>query len=97
MDLEQAQSECVCHMCPTYRDCDGEKIAFCLWPVGGRSSCIAQMQGCICPGCPVYIENEFVSEGYYCMQGTGSRAGQGLASAWSSHRSKGPPWPSSSS
>jgi hypothetical protein len=69
MNLEQAQSECVCHMCPTYRDCDGEKIAFCLWAEGGRSSCISQMQGCICPGCPVYVENEFLSDGYYCIKG----------------------------
>jgi hypothetical protein len=70
MDLAQAEAECVCRMCPTYFDC-GEPLAFCVWRTG-RSRCITTEQGCICTGCPVYVEEEFVTEGYYCTRGTES-------------------------
>jgi hypothetical protein len=68
MDRTQAESECVCRMCPTYHDC-AEPLAFCLWAVG-KSRCITVEQGCICKGCPVYVEEEFTPEGYYCTRGT---------------------------
>jgi uncharacterized protein DUF2769 len=67
MERIQAEAECVCRMCPTYFDC-GEPLAFCTWPQG-KSRCIVVEQGCICPGCPVYVESEFASEGYYCVRG----------------------------
>jgi len=73
MDLRQAESECVCRMCPTYRDC-GEALAFCLWP-DGKSKCVVIEQGCICPGCPVFVESEFVGEGYYCTRGNAKSLG----------------------
>jgi hypothetical protein len=68
MDRMQAETECVCRMCPTYRDCD-EPLAFCVWPAGA-SRCITVEQGCICPGCPVYVEDEFAGVGYYCARGS---------------------------
>jgi hypothetical protein len=55
-------------MCPTYFDC-GESLAFCLWAVG-KSRCIKAEQGCICGGCPVFVENEFTGDGYFCTRGT---------------------------
>jgi hypothetical protein len=67
MDQAQAQSECECPMCPTYLDC-GERLAFCLWP-SGLSKCITVERGCICEGCPVYVESEFTSPGYFCTRG----------------------------
>jgi len=67
VDSIQAEAECVCRMCPTYYDC-GEPLAFCMRPQA-KSRCIIVEQGCICPGCPVYIESEFTSEGYFCTRG----------------------------
>lgn len=71
MDRRQSEAECVCRMCPTYHDC-GEPLAFCVWPVG-PSACITVEQGCICPGCPVYVEGEYTGEGYYCIRGPEKR------------------------
>ena len=67
MELVQAETECVCRMCPTFLYCE-ESLAFCLWPVG-KSTCISVENGCICPGCPVFVESEFSGVGYYCTRG----------------------------
>ena len=58
---------CICRMCPTFKDCR-EEIAFCL-AATGKSSCIQDEQGCLCPGCPV-LEQEGFTHVYYCTRGS---------------------------
>jgi hypothetical protein len=58
---------CLCGMCPTYVDCR-EEIAWCLAPTG-KSACIKDEQGCLCPGCPV-LDAEGFQHVYYCTRGS---------------------------
>ena len=67
MDRKVATGLCLCAMCPSYVDCN-EEIAFCL-AVSGKSTCITEEQGCLCPGCPVLDEEGF-SHVYYCTRGS---------------------------
>ena len=48
-------------------DCK-EEIAFCL-AARGKSTCIREEKGCLCPGCPV-LEAEGFSHVFYCIRGT---------------------------
>ncbi|HEX3002556.1 MAG TPA: DUF2769 domain-containing protein [Methanoregula sp.] len=67
MDRNEGRNICICRMCPSYRDCH-EEIAWCLAP-SGKSGCITEEQGCLCPGCPV-LEKEGFTHVYYCIRGS---------------------------
>lgn len=67
MDRNEAIVLCVCRMCPSYRDCK-EEIAFCLVQAG-KSACINEETGCLCPGCPVQ-DREGYQHVYYCTRGS---------------------------
>src|SRR5659263_663484 len=43
---------CRCRICQSYIECK-EAIAFCL-STTGKSKCIKEEKGCLCPGCPVH-------------------------------------------
>lgn len=58
---------CICSTCPSWIEC-GEKGAFCLVAIG-KSSCIEDETGCICPGCPVMDDLGFTHD-YYCTKGS---------------------------
>jgi Protein of unknown function (DUF2769) len=67
MDRKEATGLCMCTMCPSFVDC-GEEIAFCL-AKSGKSVCIREENGCLCPGCPV-LEEEGFQHVYFCIRGT---------------------------
>ncbi|HZK31258.1 MAG TPA: DUF2769 domain-containing protein [Methanoregula sp.] len=67
MERKEAITLCICKICPTFIDC-GEEIAFCL-AARGKSTCITNEDGCLCPGCPV-LESEGFSHVFYCTRGT---------------------------
>jgi len=58
-------SKCICKRCPSYVEC-GEKAGFCLI---GKSTCIKEKKGCICPDCPV-TKKMGLRWGYYCTEGS---------------------------
>jgi hypothetical protein len=67
MTRPEAQKICICGKCPSYKKC-GEAWAFCLIE-SGKSKCITDENGCICPGCPVQLQSDFSNE-YYCIRGS---------------------------
>jgi hypothetical protein len=67
MNRKEAESACICDACPTYVDC-GERLAFCMWETG-KSKCIRDENGCICPDCVVQVEMRYEHE-YYCTHGS---------------------------
>lgn len=67
MGFAQAQTECICELCPTYESC-GESLAFCVWEAG-TSKCIKKDNGCVCPGCAV-AEKLRMKRDYYCIRGS---------------------------
>ena len=73
MERKEATGLCMCTLCPSFVDCK-EEIAFCLAP-SGKSICIAEENGCLCPGCPV-LDKEGFQHVYYCTRGpeTGQRS-----------------------
>jgi hypothetical protein len=71
MDRKKATGLCLCRMCPSFVDCS-EEIAYCL-AEKGTSGCIRKELGCLCPGCPVQMAEDFTYV-YYCTRG--SAAGQ---------------------
>jgi hypothetical protein len=66
MDRKEAIKLCRCGLCPTYIECK-EEIAFCL-STTGKSKCIKEEKGCLCPGCPVHEKMGF-RHVYYCLRG----------------------------
>jgi len=66
MDKKEAIKLCICRLCPTYIECR-EEIAFCL-STTGKSKCIKEEKGCLCPGCPVHEKMGFKYV-YYCIRG----------------------------
>ncbi len=66
--MEDLQKQCICPMCPTYRNC-GEPVAFCL-PGIKSSKCITTQSGCVCPGCPVQELKGYTGD-YYCIPANG--------------------------
>jgi hypothetical protein len=74
MERKEAIGLCICGMCPSFLDCR-EEIAYCF-SEKGMSGCIKTEQGCLCPGCPVQAEEDFLHV-YYCTRG--SEAGQSHA------------------
>ena len=69
MDRNEAIGLCICKMCPTWNDCK-EEIAYCL-AATGKSTCIVDELGCLCPGC-IVLEKEGLQHVYYCIRGTES-------------------------
>jgi hypothetical protein len=67
MERKEAITLCICKICPTFKDCR-EEIAYCL-AASGKSTCITNEDGCLCPGCPV-LESEGFIHVYYCTRGT---------------------------
>jgi hypothetical protein len=67
MDRKEEIERCLCLDCPTFVYCK-EDIAYCLGNTG-KSTCIMEEKGCLCPGCPV-LEEEGFSHVYYCTRGT---------------------------
>ncbi len=67
MTKAEALKICICTSCPTYVEC-AEEWAFCLIE-SGKSKCIKDENGCICPGCPVQSKLGFSHE-YYCTKGS---------------------------
>jgi hypothetical protein len=66
MDKKEAIRQCMCRPCPTYIKCE-EEIAFCI-STTGRSKCIKETKGCMCPSCPVQEKMGF-KHVYYCTRG----------------------------
>jgi len=62
---EYVLNNCVCKKCPSFVECD-EDIGYCLT---GKSKCIKEKKGCICPDCPV-TKKMGLKWGYYCIQGS---------------------------
>ena len=58
-------ANCICGKCPSWVEC-GEKGGFCLI---GKSTCIKEEKGCICPDCPV-TKKMGLKHGYYCTRGS---------------------------
>ena len=56
---------CICKKCPSYVEC-GEAVGYCLL---GKSTCITEKKGCICPDCPV-TKKMGLKWGYYCISGS---------------------------
>jgi hypothetical protein len=67
MDRKKGIGLCMCRICPSFVDCK-EEIAFCLM-ITGKSTCIRQEKGCLCPACPV-LEAEGFSHVFYCTRGS---------------------------
>ena len=67
MDKKQGITLCICGICPSFVDCK-EEIAYCL-AQKEKSNCIKNEQGCLCPGCPVQAEEDFLHV-YYCTRGS---------------------------
>lgn len=62
---EYVYSNCICKGCPSYVECN-EKAGFCL---AGKSTCIKEKKGCVCPECPV-TKKMNLKWGYYCTDGS---------------------------
>ncbi|VVB75050.1 Uncharacterised protein [Candidatus Tiddalikarchaeum anstoanum] len=73
IDVSKAKKLCICKNCPSYFEC-GEKLAYCFL---GKSKCIKQEVGCICPGCPVEKEINSTKE-YYCTRGSNKELSGGV-------------------
>lgn len=71
MERDEAIRNCICGMCPSYFDC-GEPLAFCM---GGKSRCIRNESGCLCPGCPIQEQLGFRGD-FYCTRGSATPAGK---------------------
>jgi len=58
---------CICRECPSWVEC-GEAGGFCF-PTIGKSGCIEEENGCICPGCPVTTTMN-LNHDYFCTRGS---------------------------
>lgn len=65
--MNESEKKCICRSCPSYVDC-GEAIAFCVQK-SGKSGCIEEEIGCVCPSCLVQKENNFTHI-FYCTKGS---------------------------
>jgi anaerobic selenocysteine-containing dehydrogenase len=62
---EYVFTNCICGKCPSWLEC-GEKGGFCLV---GKSTCIKEKKGCICPDCPVTKKMD-LKWGYHRTRGS---------------------------
>lgn len=67
---ESNTQKCFCPKCPSYNECAKAKTEslYCAGEIG-KSPCKYGMNGCICGGCPVHMENN-LKAGYYCINGS---------------------------
>lgn len=66
---ERQKAACACPSCPTFNACaekHGESL-FCL--LGMSFHCVRDDRGCICPGCPHYIDHGMTRKDF-CMKGS---------------------------
>lgn len=66
-DSKSNADKCTCPACPTFNDCMKEKKET-LYCARSKSACEFKNNGCICPNCPVYLENG-LGHMYYCSSG----------------------------
>ncbi|WAI00523.1 DUF2769 domain-containing protein [Methanogenium organophilum] len=71
MVVEKRKEQCICDICPTFRECGGEKegnegFAFCTL---GTSNCILKEVECLCSTCPLSREMG-LAYSYYCTRGS---------------------------
>lgn len=67
MNESEVIGMCICRQCPSWEDCE-EKIGYCFSSVG-KSVCIKDEKGCICPTCPV-AEKMKLKHMYFCTRGS---------------------------
>jgi len=65
-DEKKLKELCACKRCPTFVEC--KETAFCLEAVG-KSKCIKEQKGCLCPSCPVESMMGF-RHALYCLKGS---------------------------
>ena len=66
MELKEAKEKCNCPACPSYVNC--KEHAFCFEQIG-KSRCIKEEKGCLCPACPVQDKQKF-KHVFYCIRGS---------------------------
>jgi hypothetical protein len=69
MILEKRKAQCICDICPTYRECAGEAGPECAFCTVGGSACIGREVECLCPTCPLSREMG-LAFAYYCTRGS---------------------------
>lgn len=70
--IEKRKDQCICNICPTYRECTvdtGGEGAFCTL---GASACIDREIECLCSTCPLSREMG-LRYSYYCMRDSENR------------------------
>jgi len=66
---DSIKEACLCSSCPSFTgsaEKNGETL-YCL--LGMSFGCIRDDRGCICPGCPIYIEHGMMKKDF-CMKGS---------------------------
>lgn len=66
-DTNDNFKKCICQNCPTYNECMKEKREK-LFCAKGKTSCLPEKQGCICPECSIASEYN-LEKVYYCHIG----------------------------
>jgi hypothetical protein len=67
--MQFVKENCICKNCPSWTPaCDenGEWGGYCA---SGKTECITDEKGCVCPECPV-TEKMGLKWGYYCTRGS---------------------------
>ncbi len=65
--MDELRDMCICGGCPTYADCNKQKMQF-LFCSEGKSDCRMTQKGCLCPTCPV-TPIRGLTKSYYCIRG----------------------------
>lgn len=66
-DTQENMTKCLCVKCPTYNMCMKDKAER-LFCSKGKTTCKLQEVGCICTGCPIWLEYKLGAL-YYCVSG----------------------------
>ena len=66
--MKELKEACDCPTCPSYNRCSkvDEELLFCF---AGKSSCITDDKGCLCPSCPI-THMQGLKHQYYCLRGS---------------------------
>ena len=64
LETGRLRADCICTDCPSYNKCarDQQELLYCI---EGKSKCITEELGCICPDCPIAAALDLVNI-YYC-------------------------------
>jgi hypothetical protein len=67
--MQMKRDMCTCPKCPTYNNCakNAHELVFCN--TGKSFMCISEDKGCICPACPVAIEQGLRYKSF-CLRGS---------------------------